>query len=1166
MAREAGDLAESLAAATDSGFRGRLLSRGQAQSMIRRDGVLPQDAPQFSPFLDADLLNYGYAMLSNSLDLLEAAEGDDVSAQITLAREGFIQSSYALEAATRNAAPAEDLAFHGLIAGAASHLGGYAARAFSLMQASRQSGRLTPMELTLADLAMRDLNSIEQRARSLRSSPQVSDEILLAALIAEEDSADQPSPPGEVGPLVLLLSENYLAAVSAALFAIELGSGELLAVTLDQLQLGEQASMDVSAPGPWWVYRLTRRLLGDLFDTSIETNIPNEPPPGAGDRAQRWRYLRRTFIESLLARGRSEIDLWPSQLHVVDRIFQDGRDLVVALPTSAGKTRIAELSILACLAQDRRTVYVTPLRALSAQTEQILARTFSPLGIRISSLYGSMGISDVDEDTLRSNEIVVATPEKLDFALRSDPSVLDDVGLVVLDEGHMIGASEREVRYEAQIQRLLRRPDASTRRILCLSAVFPSGSELDDFVAWITDDEPDGLHRETWRPTQQRFGLVEWRDDHARLTITLGPDQPFIPRYFEAMQPSGRRRKTFPADQRELVIATARRLVEEGQSVLIFCPERRSVEPYAREIIKLHGQGLVSSVLPPNVDLTDALAIGAEWFGAEHPILKCLQLGVAIHHGALPGPFRREVERLLQLGSLKITIASPTLAQGLNLSASAVLFHGLRRGRDLLKGSEFANVIGRAGRAFVDTEGLVLYPIFEPTGARRREWLQLTQGDGGKALQSGLIEVGIALLRRMYASAGFRSLEPLLDYLTGGPNWSLPIVSQETEDERAAAAASWQSNLALLDIGILSIVGDSDLDADADAVTQIVADALLNSLWERQLRRFEDPAAAAAIRGLVDSRARYMWRTSTPSQRRGWFLAGLGADAGSRLSQASRYIIALANQAEDAILDADHEAAADRLATIANIVFALEAFAPERVLHNWQGVLKHWVRGRSLGDLSGDRVALAQFIESDVIYRLVWGMEAARVFEAAQGNPDADTLTGAAVTAIETGTFSRAASILIRSGFDHRLAAISAVTDTGAAFDSTSGMRQWISDLDPDLAFSRDWPTPESRSAWEAFASRAQTRRSRRWIRRTEDVDDVIWYDAVPEPGTWLRVTDAGLGKVEIWSTGFDLLGEAAIRLNPERQGVLRARRLRASTGIQLSYRGPSDLLPKPEA
>ena len=75
-------------------------------------------------------------------------------------------------------------------------------------------------------------------------------------------------------------------------------------------------------------------------------------------------------------------------------------------------------------------------------------------------------------------------------------------------------------------------------------------------------------------------------------------------------------------------------------------------------------------------------------------------------------------------------------------------------------------------------------------------------------------------------------------------------------------------------------------------------------------------------------------------------------------------------------------------------------------------------------------------------------------------------------------------------------------------------------------------------------------------------MDDVTWYDIVPEPDTWLRVTDSGPGKVEIWSTGFDLLGEAAIRLNPERQGVLRALRPSSNTGIQLHYRGPGDLLP----
>ncbi|TWS20929.1 DEAD/DEAH box helicase [Tsukamurella asaccharolytica] len=1129
--------------------------------MIRRAGVLPPGAPQFSPLLDSDLLNYAYALLSTSLDLLDSASDDDVTDQEMLARQGFIQASYALEAAIRNATTVEETAFHWLIAGAASHLGGYAARAFSLMQASRRSGRLNPMEMTLADLAMRDLNSIEQRTQALRSSPQVSDDALLRALAGDLERQDNPSSGDQVGPLVLLLSENYLAAIAAALYALEIGSVELLGAASDDIELGEQASLDVNAPGPWWVYRLTRRLLWDLFETSIQTNIPDDPPAGAAEHHKRWHYLRRTFIESLLARGRSEIDLWPSQLNVVDRIFKDGRDLVVALPTSAGKTRIAELAVLACLAQKKRTVYVTPLRALSAQSEQVLERTFTPLGVRVSSLYGSMGVSHVDEDTLRSGEIVVATPEKLDFALRSDPSVLDDVGLVVLDEGHMIGASEREVRYEAQIQRLLRRPDASTRRILCLSAVFPSGTELDDFVAWITGDEPDGLHREPWRPTRQRFGLVEWRNAYARLTITLGADQPFIPRYIEARTPGGRRRRLFPADQRELVVATAWRLVEEGQTVLVFCPQRNSVEPYARAIIKLHEQGLVTSVLSPDVDLTNALAIGAEWFGADHAILKCLEIGVAIHHGALPGPFRREVERLLQSGTLKVTIASPTLAQGLNLSASAVLFHGLRRGRDMLKGSEFANVIGRAGRAFVDTEGLVLYPIFEPTERRRREWFDLTQGDGGKALQSGLIEIGILLLRRMYASQGLSSVEPLLDYLTGGPEWSLPSVANESSEDVLAASSTWRSSLALLDVGILSMVGESDQEADADAATQIVADALLNSLWERQLRRF-DASSAAAIRGVVETRTRHLWRTSTPSQRRGWYLAGLGAEAGSALALVSGDVVTLAAQAEVAILDSDFEIAEDRLVDIAEIVFGLDVFAPETAIADWPGVLRHWVRGSALSELQGDRVAVAQFVESDLVYRLVWGIEAAKVFEVAQGNLNAGLLMGMAVTAIETGTFNLSASVLVRSGFDHRRAAILAVTSTEATFESVADMRQWIRNLDASFSSDPAWPTVESRSAWEAFASRTRTQRSRRWRAQSKRVSDVTWYDAVPDAGAWLRVTGAGAGRVEIWSPGFDLLGEAFVRLNAERQGVLRAKRSRSGPGIELRYRGPDDLDP----
>lgn len=977
------------------------------------------------------------------------------------------------------------------------------------------------------------------------------------------------------------------------MFAIAFGRTALLAASIADLRLGEDACNDIAAPGPWWVFRLTGHMLADLDETSIRANLPTDPPgdddtdggdlvePGdeaddgksgdgywTGGQAETtraigteslWQRLRRTYVAALMARDRSEIDLWPSQLHVADRIFAGTDDLVVALPTSAGKTRIAELCILRCLAQKRRAVYVTPLRALSAQTERILEATFEPLGATVSSLYGSMGANDLDGDALRASDIVVATPEKLDFALRSEPSVLDDVGVIILDEGHMIGAEEREVRYEAQIQRLLRRGDADTRRIICLSAVFPENDELDDFVDWITDDADDGLHKEDWRPTRQQFGLVEWRNGYARLSVTVGEDQPFIPHYFEAVTPTGRRKKEFPTNQNEMTLATAWRLVEEGQTVLIFCPLRVSVATLAALIVKLHRQGLLASVMPEEVDISNAVAVGTEWFGADDDILKCLRLGVAIHHGALPGPFRRKVEALLHQRILKVTVASPTLAQGLNLSASVVLFSSLHRNRNLLTGSEFANVIGRAGRAFVDTEGLVLYPLFEPTNYKRANWIRLTDGARSRALESGLILIGKKLLERIGDAVGPSSVTAFVQYLTGTIDWTFPVVAGEDDEDREGAAARWRSSLAMLDTAILSVIGDET--ADPADVIGVLADVMRDSLWERQMRRL-DQDSSTLIRTVVEQRAQFLWNTSTPAQRQGWYRAGLGADAGGELAMAAATIVELTNTAESSLAYGVLEDAAATLEQLAAQVFTISTFAQTVPVKDWRAVLAQWLAGEPLSELDEKQMDVAQFIESDIIYRLVWGIEAARVYEQAQGNLAADVVTGTAFAALEAGTLSLSAAILLRSGFDHRSAAIKAVADTDADFAGAAEMREWVKNLDPFLASDPTWPTESSRGAWVEFTRRLRVRGRRRWGQHVLSVEDVEWDDEVPAPGEWLRVSDDGPGTATLWSPGFDRLGTLAVDLNADREGVLHA--VSGTDGtLQLRYRGPKDWLAK---
>jgi superfamily II RNA helicase len=268
------------------------------------------------------------------------------------------------------------------------------------------------------------------------------------------------------------VTDNFYAAISIFLLALERGDQALLTQSIETMNVGLRACADLNLIPQWWNHRVAIRLLGDLSSSSFHQNLPLIP--AAADAAS-WQDLRSRFLALLLRRKRAEIDLWPSQIAAAARAVNQSDDLVVSLPTGAGKTRIAELCILRCLAAGRRIVFVTPLRSLSAQTEIGLQRTFGPLGRTVSALYGSVGVSGFDEDALRERDIVVATPEKLDFALRNDPTLLDDVGLVVLDEGHMIGLGEREVRYEVQIQRLLKRPDAGQRRIVCLSAILPEG-------------------------------------------------------------------------------------------------------------------------------------------------------------------------------------------------------------------------------------------------------------------------------------------------------------------------------------------------------------------------------------------------------------------------------------------------------------------------------------------------------------------------------------------------------------------------------------------------------------------------------------------------------------------------------------------------------------------
>lgn len=1157
------EIEAAIGEATTPGFREQLLARGEARSMIWRDGVLPEDAPAFDELLSYDLLSYGYSLLGLGLRLVEA------DGSRSLAQRAFEGAATAIESVIDRGANSRERGFHRVVAAAAYHLGSFSARAYSLLQTALDSGEVTTSERCLIHIIRRELDTLAALILSHRDEDAAADADLVETLRgllepASDEEQDDDSGDSDVIDVVdLALTDAFVGAISMALLAFERGEGALLEEALSTLQVGLRAASELNLVPQWWCHRLAIHLLRGLWEASFHRLLPDDPIDGGGD----WARLRATFIASLFRRRRSEIDLWPSQLAAAERVLNTSENLVLSLPTSAGKTRIAELCILATLAEGRRVVFVTPLRALSAQTETALQRTFTPLGKTVSSLYGAIGASSADEDLLRERDIVVATPEKLDFALRNDPTLLDDVGLVVLDEGHMIGADEREVRYEIQVQRLLRRGDAATRRIVCLSAILPDGDEVEDFVNWLTDDQPDGLIASSWRPTKLRFGEVIWQGDRARLSIIVGDEEPFVPRFLEPfVPPNGRRTTQFPKNQQELTLSTAWRLVDDGQTVLIFCPRKDSVNALAKVIVDLHRQGALRSVFEGDPgDLASAITIGEEWFGREHPILACLRLGVAIHHGSLPAPYRREIERLLQQGTLRITVSSPTLAQGLNLSASALVMHSLWRNRELIKASEFRNVVGRAGRAFVDSVGLVVHPIFEKVSSGRRNWRQLVEDTALRDMESGLLQLVVNLFRRMQAKHGLQDLDALLEYVAGVAAWDYPEVAAESDKEAERSRTAWRSQLASLDNALLSLLNDSAITEDG--IEGALDDVLASSLWTRSLARRQEPVQTALRAGLT-ARARFLWSQSTPAQRRGYFLAGVGLETGRQLDEHASILEQYLHNADEGIRIGDPGAAIDALTSFARIAFGIYPFAPRTLPPQWEDILAAWLRGEDAAQMAREEITdTLEFIEDSLTYRLPWALEAVRVRATANEDPVGNLwalLTdehGLAVAALETGTLNRSAALLMQAGFSSRAGALAAIAAGGGTFTTVSELHQWLNSEEVrQHANDPHWPTVSSHDLWVDFISRSTAAPERTWINTVEDAA-VTWLpDHQPSSGAPYRAVSLANGETILQAADGRRTGSLEEPLNPKRRGLLIVTGTSAANSVELRYRGPADL------
>jgi DEAD/DEAH box helicase len=699
-----------------------------------------------------------------------------------------------------------------------------------------------------------------------------------------------------------------------------------------------------------------------------------------------------------------------------------------------------------------------------------------------------------DEDALRSRDIIIATPEKLDFALRNDSTIINDVGLVVLDEGHLIGPSEREIRYENLVQRLLRRPDSPNRRIVCLSAVLPEGDQLDDLTAWIRSDAEGTPIQSRWRPTRQRFGTLTWQRNSlsARLSFDLEAGGPYIRHFIPQVTAIPPRRTPFPKDNRELTLAAAWKFSDQGKRALIFCTQRDHVEGYANAVIDLHRRGFLPSLLNDAALIQRAIAVGKEWLGSDHPAVLCLPIGVAIHHGRLPGSFLREVEALLVAGVLHVTIASPTLAQGLNLNAAVLLIPTLYRAGVPLSGEEFANVAGRAGRAFVDLEGLVIHAIHEgrPPPARRarpvmsanwrlRVWRDLVNSEKARSLSSGIITVVTEVMARL-ARTGVFMREDAMEYLANSQEAWFP-------QNQAGDIYSIESLIERLDATVLGLI--EALDAESAELPRLLDEALTGSLWSRQIGRRAEQHRQYQL-WILQARARLIWSKSNSMQRRSQFAMGVGLEAGLAIDAMAGDLTALLDQADGAAMRGDASALSGALIGLADRLLTIRPFVPDVDLPPvWHDLLRAWLSGAGVGGIGLDNMRV---IEDAFVYRLVWAIEAVRMRRRANGG-ESEFIEGSAAATLETGLPQTMMAMLVRAGLPSRIAAMAVITQTRPVFMTGAEMNQWLRSHEmAALADQPDWPTPETADIWKRFRNEALGAPVQKWSSQVWRLDTAV--------------------------------------------------------------------------
>src|SRR5690625_2886449 len=433
-----------------------------------------------------------------------------------------------------------------------------------------------------------------------------------------------------------------------------------------------------------------------------------------------WVTQFNHFISNREEKGLFEL-LYPQRESIIEGELLNPahRAVVVNLPTSSGKTLIAEYRILQALNQFRErggwVAYIVPTKALVNQTYIQLKKDLSNIWIRIEKASGAIDLDGFEQHLVEGNgnqtsfDILITTYEKMNLLVRQGLGTTTERPLVltIVDEAHNIGASKRGLNLEFLLSTI--KNDCEEANFLLMT---PDISNSEDVVRWLAGDRGNVINLELdwWQPNERIVGAIKVEGrarNYDYVLRTLHTDKgtygigSVIP--LSRRQEADRTASEARASKVKIASQVASDILSLNSPIIVLASSPGQTYDIAGSLYIS-----VENDIDIDEDIELVIKLVQSELGEDFPLAKYLRRRIAVHSSALPDEIRFLIEDLMTHEKLQALVATTTIAQGMNFPISAVImgaynypYFGDMPVRD------FWNLAGRVGRAGQESMGWI---------------------------------------------------------------------------------------------------------------------------------------------------------------------------------------------------------------------------------------------------------------------------------------------------------------------------------------------------------------------------------------------------------------------------------------------------------------------------